>query len=598
MHNARAPSSCIDASTLCIPPCSTCMHPPPTHPLTPLHPHPTPPHPRPPLSCRVCLGRSLFPLAPCSDLSQSPQCCCTGGHRPAGQSVLGSSAQQQLASDRRWRAPQALAAPLLAPPAPADPRQVQEPRERLLTRHCQLFVCLCLLIARQRCASVGSAGAGTSAAHHSLPDTALLSHCICTAPCLHYVIEWSKTGGRWMGAGRASSGATSGAARPCQRVGQLSSRGAARRGALILCILRIVLAQFKNLRPLQTCIAPTMSELSERSVAARSRPASGLIRPAGHGGRQRVKAAPSADDSLPPAAAEALQAPLETPHHIPAHPLVQQTPPGLPAAVAAPTGLEREVQPGIYEAWWSWGGRRIRYLRSGAGGAGAGPPLATVVCVHGFCASASHWEAALGYLAAHGCRAYALDLLGGCAGMLPRCCGMGRRWAGAAGAAGAAPHCATERRPLQLQKHLIATATHLSAHPPTHGPHPSPWPALPPLPGFGWSDKPDPRCAAPNGRLYCFATWARQLRAFIHQVVGGGPVLLVCNSGEARGLAWPLRAGGLPRASGGAGLACAVAHVPMADAGLPRMPLFLPQRAVRWACRRRSMSRSLSWGCR
>lgn len=115
---------------------------------------------------------------------------------------------------------------------------------------------------------------------------------------------------------------------------------------------------------------------------------------------------------FPPAAAALLQPPLQTPHEAPAPPHEQPMPPGLLAAVAEPAEQEREVRPGVYEAWWAWGGRRVRYLHTvHSGGPGTGP---AVVCVHGFCGSASQWEANLAYLAAHDCRAYALDLLGAC----------------------------------------------------------------------------------------------------------------------------------------------------------------------------------------
>lgn len=76
-----------------------------------------------------------------------------------------------------------------------------------------------------------------------------------------------------------------------------------------------------------------------------------------------------------------------------------------PAAGGTAAEAEREVAPGVYECWWHWHGRCVRYLRSGA----SGP---AVVCVHGFCANADHWRHNLPALGQH-CRVFALDLLGG-----------------------------------------------------------------------------------------------------------------------------------------------------------------------------------------
>lgn len=48
----------------------------------------------------------------------------------------------------------------------------------------------------------------------------------------------------------------------------------------------------------------------------------------------------------------------------------------MPSAAAAAAADEHEVLPGIFEGYWQWQGRRIRYQRSGT----SGP---AVLCVHG-----------------------------------------------------------------------------------------------------------------------------------------------------------------------------------------------------------------------
>lgn len=142
--------------------------------------------------------------------------------------------------------------------------------------------------------------------------------------------------------------------------------------------------------------------------------------------RARSKSAPTEENAvlqpLPPtpagAGAPVRAASEQTPHQLrwPVHPLTEEQaaivqaalpPPdsGTAAAARLAAPAEREVLPGVRQCWWLWNGRRVRYLRCGA----QGPP---VVCVHGFCASADHWQHSLPYLGEHGCRAFALDLLG------------------------------------------------------------------------------------------------------------------------------------------------------------------------------------------
>lgn len=118
-------------------------------------------------------------------------------------------------------------------------------------------------------------------------------------------------------------------------------------------------------------------------------------------------ALPPPDPALDPAQLLPLQTPLHTPHGCPAPLHHQQTAAALPDAAAAPPAAEEwEVRPGVWQGVWCWGTRRVRYLRCG----NHGP---TVVCVHGFCASADHWMHNLTYLGQNGCRAWAIDLLGG-----------------------------------------------------------------------------------------------------------------------------------------------------------------------------------------
>lgn len=76
----------------------------------------------------------------------------------------------------------------------------------------------------------------------------------------------------------------------------------------------------------------------------------------------------------------------------------------MPSAAAAAAADEHEVLPGIFEGYWQWQGRRIRYQRSGT----SGP---AVLCVHGFGASADHWRKNLPVLG-ESCQVYAIDLLG------------------------------------------------------------------------------------------------------------------------------------------------------------------------------------------
>lgn len=98
---------------------------------------------------------------------------------------------------------------------------------------------------------------------------------------------------------------------------------------------------------------------------------------------------------------------LQTPHAAPAMRQMAAIEPVAPhpAQLGLAPGQERQVRPGLIEGAWAWNGQRCRYLRSGD----AGP---AVVCVHGFAAAADHWAHNLPYLGAHGCRAWALDLLG------------------------------------------------------------------------------------------------------------------------------------------------------------------------------------------
>lgn len=131
--------------------------------------------------------------------------------------------------------------------------------------------------------------------------------------------------------------------------------------------------------------------------------------------------------------------------------------------------------------------------------------------------------------------------------------------------------------------------------------------------GYGWSDKPDPRCAGagrpsapacarlgraqhsagvlhrrlfPRNELYCFETWAAQVLGFVREVVGA-PAFLICNSvgGAARrgvaaaGAPDGAGAGGVTRAparrAGIVGLQAAVDAGPGAVAGVQLLDVSL-----------------------